>query len=162
MGHFPVAPNKVITETGEVAELAGRVADLERRLAESERLRAEESRYRTIFETVPVGVALTRASDCSFVEFNDAAASSLGYTREEFGALNIQDLEAPAEPHGKTGIPPAVFETRMRANSGELRNVILATYPIRIAGETVICGISQDITERKRVEEVLRQQLSII
>ena len=153
MGHFKVPPNEI----GET----GRIADLERRLAESERLRAEESRYRTIFETVPVGVALTRASDCSLVEFNDAAAFSLGYTREEFAALNIQDLEVPAEPHRKT-LPPAVLETRMRAKNGELRDVILATYPIRIAGETVICGISQDITERKRAEEVLRQQLSII
>jgi len=155
-------PSNTIAETGRLAGLQKRVADLERRLAESERLRAQEARYRTIFETVPVGVALTRSSDCSFVEFNDAAAASLGYTREEFAALTIRDLEVPTQPHRKTGALPAVFETRMRAKNGELRDVILTTYPIEIDGETVICGISQDITERKQVEEVLRQQLSII
>ena len=141
------------------------MADLERRLAESERLRAEESHYRTIFETVPVGVALTRVSDCSFVEFNEAAARGLGYTREEFAGLTIGDLEVPAEPRpGITAIPgrSVIFETRMRAKNGEIRDLIVTNYPIEIGGEIVICGVSNDITGRKRVEEVLRQQLYII
>lgn len=100
---------ETFAEPNQPADLLKRVADLEQRLAVSERLRQEEARYRAIFESVPVGVVLTRLSDCSVVEFNDAAARGLGYTREEFARLTIQD-----------------------------------------------------ITERKRVEEVLRQQLYII
>jgi PAS domain S-box-containing protein len=114
---------------------------------------------------VPVGVTLRRLSDCSFVEFNDAAARNLGYTREEFARLTIRDLLVPAEPDKKTTADagcPAAYETRMRAKNGQLRDLIIATYPLEIGGETVICGISQDITERKRVEDLLRQQLYII
>src|SRR5579863_2618211 len=158
-------PAESIAEPNRLSELLKRVADLERRLAESERLRAEESHYRTIFETVPVGVALTRVSDCSFVEFNEAAARGLGYTREEFAGLTIGDLEVPAEPRpGITAIPgrSVIFETRMRAKNGEIRDLIVTNYPIEIGGEIVICGVSNDITGRKRVEEVLRQQLYII
>ncbi len=151
-------------KTTRLAELLKRVADLEHSLAESERLRREESRYKTIFETVPVGVALTRPNDCSFVEFNAAAAHGLGYTREEFARLTIRDLEVPASNREGIAVPDSstVFETRMRAKNGDLRDVIVSHYPLEIEGETVICGISQDVTERKRVAEVLRQQLHII
>jgi two-component system, cell cycle sensor histidine kinase and response regulator CckA len=155
---------ETFADPNRLAELLKRVADLEQSLAESERLRAEESRYKTIFETVPVGVALTRPSDCSFVEFNGAAARELGYTREEFARLTIRDLEVPAARRREIAGPdsPAVFETRMRAKNGDLRDVIVSNYPLEIEGEIVICGISQDVTERKRAEEVLRQQLYII
>jgi two-component system, sensor histidine kinase and response regulator len=157
-------PEEIFSEPNPLAQLLKRVADLEHSLAESERLRGEESRYKTIFETVPVGVALTRPSDCTFVEFNDAAARNLGYTREEFARLTIRDLEVPASNGEAIAVPDSlsVFKARMRAKNGDLRDVIISNYPIEIKGEIVICGIAQDVTEHKRAEEILREQLYII
>ena len=50
-------------------------------------------RYRTLFERGPYGVLLIDLETAHAVDFNDQAASQLGYTREEFAVLGIQDYE---------------------------------------------------------------------
>jgi two-component system, cell cycle sensor histidine kinase and response regulator CckA len=148
--------------------LRHRVAELEQQLAQSERLRLEERRYRQIFEMFPVGVAITRPGDLSFVEFNDAAAQGFGYTREEFSGLTLHDLEMVPD---QAGIPEPTFSQqrspismkawRMKTRTGEPRDVLMTTRPMEIAGEHVCCGILEDITRRRRAEEALADQLSI-
>jgi len=150
-----------VAENASLAELEARVADLERRLADSERLREQASRYRTILEAATVGVTFLRIGDRSFLEFNDAAAHNLGYTREEFARLTIDDIRVPPDPDRFPRLSET-FETRVRAKNGTVRDFVVSTCPFTIDGDLILCAISRDITERKQVERQLWQQQSVV
>jgi len=46
-----------------LTELRNRIVELEQQLAQSERFRLEGNRYKSIFETLPIGVTISGGSD---------------------------------------------------------------------------------------------------
>ena len=133
-------------------------------LVTEEALLESEERYRAIFEQSADSVVLIDAETGSFVEYNDRAHESLGYTREEFGRLKIADLEViePAEEVTKhiekvTKGEATIFETKHRTKGGDIRDVQINTRAISLGGRCFIQGMWRDITERKRMEEALRE-----
>jgi diguanylate cyclase (GGDEF)-like protein/PAS domain S-box-containing protein len=134
----------------------------DRKYAE-ERLRESEGRYRLLYDQSPDGILLI-GTDGGIVEFNESAHGQLGYTREEFAGLTIADInpfetsEQLAENmHRILQEGKAEFETRHRTKSGEIRNVLVITKSIHLAGSPYFHSIWRDITERKRIEEALRE-----
>jgi len=99
------------------------------------------------------------------LEFNDQACRQLGYTREEFGRLTMADIEA-AETGAETSrhIQKVLteghddFETLQRTKQGELRHVHVNAQFIQTQRTSTYHCVWRDITERKRVEEELRQE----
>jgi two-component system cell cycle sensor histidine kinase/response regulator CckA len=132
-------------------------------MKDGERLSEVEVRYRAMFEHSPDGVLIID-HDGSIVEFNEAAHSQLGYTREEFTGLRISDLDPFQSPEeiqasirevlsrGKTE-----FEVKHRTKGGEIRDVRVITQSMEVSGRTVFHSIWRDITEYKSMEERLRR-----
>jgi two-component system sensor histidine kinase/response regulator len=83
------------------------------------------------------------------VEFNDAAALVLGYTRDEFARLT---LDAVLERDGAPPRGAGVYDTRHFTKSGEPRDVRVSARAVRIGGEEHLVATWADITERKRME----------
>ncbi|MHC4718756.1 MAG: PAS domain-containing protein, partial [Planctomycetota bacterium] len=99
-----------------------------------------------------------------FVEFNDRTHENLGYTREEFQALTIADLDVLESPedvaeHAAKIIDEGAgtFETKMQGKDGELHDVQVDARAISVGGKTFIASIWHDITDRRRAEEKIRQ-----
>ena len=99
-----------------------------------------------------------------FLDFNETAHIQLGYWREEFSKQSIFDLEVDETPEQirshidyviKYGISD--FETRHRTKQGKIRNVHVTAQYTEVLGKPVYYCICRDITERKRVEEELRE-----
>ena len=63
-----------------------------------EALRLAEARYRILFEQSPNGIVLIDVETRKTIEANAAACAQLGYTREEFAALEVSDYEARETP----------------------------------------------------------------
>lgn len=136
----------------------------------TERIRAEtakreaELRFRTIFDLAPVGVALIDPVTASVVECNESAARQLGYSQKEFVGLRISDFES-RETAEQTQMHVAAvvrlgrdrFETQHRTKSGEIRDVLVTTQMIELAGRPLAHSIFYDITDHKRASEALRQ-----
>jgi PAS domain S-box-containing protein len=149
---------------GRPIDLLGITRDISERKRAEEALRESEDRHRAMFEQAADSIVLIDAETGELVQFNDRAHQALGYTREEFERLKIPDFEViqPAEEVAKH-IEKIVkegadtFETKQRTKSGEIRDIQVSSRAVTLGGRHFIQGIWRDITERKRVEDALRE-----
>ncbi|MBS1793421.1 MAG: PAS domain S-box protein [Acidobacteria bacterium] len=135
----------------------------ERKTAETLLLESEE-RFRAIFEHSPISSMLIGEGG-TVVDCNTVGAQLLGYTREEMRGMHLSvfDIALTADDIGQLDEKVikqrgrTLFETKSRAKSGEIFNVLVSTAGIRIKGETFGLAMSIDITERKKAEEMVRE-----
>jgi PAS domain S-box-containing protein len=149
---------------GHVDRLAIFARDItEQRRAEAA-LAESEARYRALFEQAPDSIVLVEAGSGKAVEFNDRAHQNLGYTRAEFQGLTVGDLEAIESPeevvaHTRKIIRDGsdTFETKHRAKTGQIRDVLVTSRAVSIGGRDFALAIWRDMTERKRSEQAVRE-----
>ena len=153
--------------TDKDAETVSFLADSMREIVE--RKRAEEARREreeindAVFNQATEGIVLVDSESLRFVEFNDAACNALGYSREEFSRLTLHDIQGIMSPRevaerirGFNEAGHGRFENRLRRKDGDLRDVLISNRVIDIHGRGCWVEIWLDITERKRMEEALR------
>lgn len=127
-------------------------------------LKSSEERYRVLFEQAADSMVLFDMNTGAILEFNKKAHENLGYTREEFQAIkmaDIDDLESAEdirthmEKVRETGSD--AFETKHRKKNGEIQDVFVNSRSIKIGDEEFIQSIWRDITKFKRMETALRE-----
>ena len=150
------------------------VRDITERKRAEEALRESEERYRTISElTSDWTYSFHVESDGSLVLdwMTDAATRIAGFTLEDVrahgwqGGIHPDDLTI-AERKAQTLLSgePAAAEYRIITKSGEIRWVYDYGQPVwdEAQGRVVrIIGATQDITERRQLEEQLRQAVKM-
>ena len=127
-------------------------------------LRKSEEKYRTLFEMVKDAIFLSDETG-KFVDVNQAACESLGYSREEL--LRLSNREIDADPRGyeaflKVRNAPAkeaIFEVNQQRKDGTLLPVEITGKFFEIDGELLSLAIARDITERKAAEEQIKRSL---
>lgn len=127
-------------------------------------LRDSEERYRAIFDQAADAIGLFDPSLGMLVEFNKSAHENLGYSRDEYAKLKVADFEMldgveEIQERGRQIIETggASFETKHRHKNGSIRDVLVNSHAITLQGKQYIQSIWYDITERKEVEQVIRQ-----
>ncbi|MDQ3705014.1 MAG: PAS domain S-box protein [Chloroflexota bacterium] len=130
----------------------------ERKRAE-EALRASEQKYRLLMEGATDSVVLIDRNG-NYLEANDTACRTLGYTREEFLKLNMKQMVAPEELDARS-----LVEDRRAARKGLLveRTMlrkdgtrVMVEISSRLLDDGSVQAIVRDVTERKRAEEALQ------
>ena len=135
----------------------------DRRRAENA-LRESEERYRLLFENNPQPMWVLDRETLAFLAVNEALCRHYGYSREEFLRMTIEDIRPSADV-------PALFENlatesrefhraggwRHRRKDATTIEVEIASHPIHFAGRDAQLILANDVTERKRAEEALRQ-----
>jgi PAS domain S-box-containing protein len=109
-------------------------------------------------------IELTDLESFRFIEFNTAAHSMLGYTREEFAQLRVFDIQAEL-PDDKIRALVADakvgqelrFETRHRCKNGHSIDVQVSLRIIELHGRRHAVAIWADISENKRLQAELDQ-----
>jgi len=130
-----------------------------------ESLREREEIYSTIVNQAYDAIVLVDIETGKFIEFNEAACSRLGYTREEFEKLTLKDIEISIKPENlkqtlndlRLAIS-SVFETKHRSKSGETRAMRISSRVISIRGIDYLSTIWTDITEKNKSEALLREK----
>lgn len=133
-----------------------------------EALRASEQRFRTMVEVTPTMVAIRQGS--GHVYFNPAAATMLGYSREELQKLAFLDYVHPdfrplvqqrfqARLQGEE--VPSRYEIRLVTKDGKDLWVDFVGVRIEYDGGPAILGVAIDVTKRKETEEMLREAESL-
>jgi PAS domain S-box-containing protein len=128
-------------------------------------LRESEEKFRNLAEQSPNMIFINKQG--KIVYANEKCTEVMGYTREEFYSPDF-DFFTLVEPEFRKGVKEsfgrhmrgedvAPYEYALITKEGERIDAILATKLIRYGGENAILGTVTDITERKRVEDALRE-----
>jgi two-component system, cell cycle sensor histidine kinase and response regulator CckA len=131
-------------------------------------LRESEQQYRLVFHGNPTPMWVFDHETLAFLEVNNAALEHYGYTREEFLAMTLADIRAPKEVPAmieylhqllaapKPPRPGWAGVWRHRKKDGMLIDVEIRWSPISFRGRPASLAMANDITERKRAEQELR------
>ena len=156
---------RVVERTAALSEAINALRrEMDQRAQAEGDLREAEQRYRQIFEQMLDAIVLVDAETGQLVDFNEPAYRRLGYTREEFSRLTIADVDAEESPaaasqhiHRIVAQGADVFEARHRAKTGAIRHVMVSTRPMVLKGRKLILSVWHDFTERKHMEDELRE-----
>jgi PAS domain S-box-containing protein len=129
-----------------------------------EALRLSEEKFAKAFQTSPYAITMTHSEDGSFVEINDAFTIIAGYTREEALADSSIGLKLWVNEEDRQGVVADLRAGKMvngreyqfRTKSGKMITGLFSAQIIRLGHGPCILSSINDITERKRVEESLR------
>jgi PAS domain S-box-containing protein len=139
----------------------------ERKLAES-RLRASQEHYRAVHDRAPVGICWIETVTGRFLGVNPKYCEIVGRTERELLGLTFQNITHPDDVAGNLErlrelvegqVRHYVMEKRYLRPDGSVRWAeveIVAMWP-EGADPVWHMAIVQDITERKKAEEALRQ-----
>ena len=126
--------------------------------------RLRDERYRPLFALSPQPAWLYDTTTLRFLEVNEAAVRSYGWTREEFLGMTLRDIRPPAElPRLDEQLAETPDTERHAAASthrtkgGAIRRVEISSYPLEFDGREARMVLVQDVTERFAAAEALRR-----
>jgi len=141
----------------------GRAMDVIR--SQQLQLRESENRYRSLFEKANDAILILDAEG-HILDCNPAACVMLGYSREEILSRNLRDFipreDLAAVPSATARVlegEPLSVEQKLRCKDG---TVVIVGASLAKLEKEVLLGIAHDMTERKKKEIQIREQLQIL
>ena len=156
----------LLSPDGKSRQVLGVSTDITSRKKAEEALKESEQRFKKIFQEGPIGMAIV-GTDLRFIDINEALCTMLGYSYDELLKISIETLTHP-EDYKKDyqlvvqllngEIPSYNLEKRYIKKDGTIIWGRLTVSLLHSAEGDALYGISiiEDITERKRAEEMLR------
>ncbi|TRW92912.1 PAS domain S-box protein [Candidatus Methylobacter oryzae] len=161
---FPIELSISLIKTENGCEISSFIRDISERKRMEQQLTERESLFHAIFDQATDGIELIDPEELRFVEANPATCRMLGYSYEEYLQLHLEDTQV--DLLGEALITTvrqveasggATFENRHRCKNGDILNVEVTSRILDLPGKRLLVGVWRDITERKRAEEVLRE-----
>ena len=145
----------------ELQEMRNRVATLTRR--GRKQTEASQRLAKVIFNKAPIGIWIL-GKDGEVLDVNEQGCANLGYTKVELCQMTVFDFAPGYTPKdwaagtallnkGGTRIVEAVHQRK----TGELISILVIQNLMRFEGQEFRVAFVQDITERKRMEEMIIQ-----
>jgi PAS domain S-box-containing protein len=144
------------------------VNDITERVNAEAALRESELRFRTVFETNPDAVLVTRLSDAKILSVNDYCLKMSGYTREEMLGKTTLELGLWASPGERDNYMELVreygavenFEMKLITKPGRERIGLASARILILNDEQCLLNVVRDITEMKEAEaRMMRSEL---
>ncbi|MCX9079944.1 MAG: PAS domain S-box protein, partial [Candidatus Methanoperedens sp.] len=151
--------------SGVITHYQGIAIDITARKQAEQALQESEEKNRLLIEYASDAIFITDSAG-RFVTVNQQACQSLGYSSHELLGKSVWDIEAAYETpenvfsglRGLTaGQPPIQFETVHRRKDQSTFPVELRLASLQLKSETLIFATARDISQRKQVEDALRQ-----
>ncbi|MCH2034821.1 MAG: PAS domain S-box protein [Tenacibaculum sp.] len=162
--NFRTTKGKMISMFHDISERLDNMHKLEK----SERsLRQSEERYSKLFNQsmYPIWLTDTRGH---IVQFNDAAHKLLGYTKDEFLGMHINEIDVLEQPHETRQKINQIeegevfkFETLHKTKNGEVLNIMIESIPMNIKDEKFIFSSLYNITPLRKTEVELKEALKV-
>ncbi len=159
-------------QNGEFLGYIGSVLDItERKEAEKaqtlliEDLNRSQQYFRALFNWTPSAVGISTVAEGRLCDVNEGFSRLTGYTREELLGRTTLELGLWADPSERATVIQELQEqgslhnreVPLRTKSGEIRCLMVTVDSIRLGSTPCLIYVAHDITERKRVDETLKQ-----
>ena len=133
-------------------------------------VKESEEKFRNLSEESPNMIFIYKKGRVTYA--NKKCEDLMGYTKEEFYAptFNFFTLIAPesqeklnsSHKRHTEGQEVAPYEYTLLTKAGKRINAVLTSKLIKYEGENATLGIVTDITERKKMEDALRQERKML
>jgi PAS domain S-box-containing protein/putative nucleotidyltransferase with HDIG domain len=138
--------------------------DITERKKTEKALRESENKFRVLVDQTPEALFL-HDLDGNIIEINRASVELYGYNREEFSKLKVKDIDPDSVKRGDNkyfwnrlkGNRVIKFETKHQKKDGTVFPLNITISAIRLEDKKYILAIAQDISEKRKVEEILQQ-----
>ena len=127
-------------------------------------LAASEERYRLLFEAMPLPVIVWDKATLRLVAVNDACVRKYGWSRAQLLEMTVFDIRPPSEVERfKAYIADLQNENFVAGlwphwnEQGETFLAEITTHGVEFGGRPARLSVINDVTERQRLEERLRQ-----
>ena len=151
-----------VTEQRRAEQLAREANEILRNQAlENERTIVELKLFRTLVDQSNDAIKVLDPKTFRFLDVNEKACSSLGYSREELLALGVFDIDPSGEEAASKALEELrkagflVMESVHRRKDGSTFPVEVSMRRVELDREYVVT-IAHDLTERKQAEEKLK------
>jgi len=139
--------------------------DITERKVQEERLRQSEEKFSLIFQMAPEGIAFMRLSDSAIIDANEAFERISGYSPHDLIGKPARDLHAWVSPEDEEAYMRALmtegavqnFEFKFLHRDGSVRSAMLSAQRVSMAGEECAVSITNDITDIKKMQEMMIQ-----
>jgi diguanylate cyclase (GGDEF)-like protein/PAS domain S-box-containing protein len=163
------ARGEPVLKDGAVIGIRGVLQDIDEAKRSEQRLRQSEDRFSRIFQLMPYPMGMTRQSDGAYVEVNPAWEQALGFTRAQavgssaikLGIFEAHDRARLMDVARQAGQLDA-YEVNIITRSGEKRTALQSMRATEFYDEACWLFALQDITDRKRSEEVVREREALL
>lgn len=166
---YPVEVHLQLVERGHQRQFLAMIFDITDRTRAEAALRESEGRFRSAFEKTAVGMVLLNTNG-RFLRANQAFCSLVGYSEDELLSKTFLEITHPEDLEKNLPTVARLMAGEIESFFVEKRYLHKLGHPVwvhaSVASVRDVTGRplnfiaqSQDITERKRAEEALRQSL---
>ena len=173
---IPVEVSTTLVEIGGKKRVVAIVRDITRRKKMEQQLKESEARYRSLVENLPLGIFIISLPDRAIVYLNEYGMNEIlkrekGGVKlyEEYkknGKINLDAAVSLFDIKGKTegGVQKAIENKKIvnevKTKGGKYLRIRLI--PFEYGGKPAILGIASDITDLKKAEQKLKENIEYL
>jgi PAS domain S-box-containing protein len=145
------------------------IRDITERKRAEETLKISEERFFKIFNSSPNAILLSTIKDGRLLDINESGAKMFGWQRQEMVGRTAEELNLWINSGDRKTMLSILQENGIVRDleidclrkSGEIFKGSISVDLIEINGEKILLTTGNDITERKRAEDILREKEEI-
>lgn len=152
-------------EEGNVTRITGLNVDIHRQKLAEEALRDSEKKFSELFMLSPDSIALFDLKTEKIIEVNESFLKIFGYKRKEVLGKTDQELSLYVRPGDREKLFKKIHKNEKTKNieiafyrsDGDVIRQLISGREVMISGEIVVMIIGRDVTELKKIEQMMIQ-----
>lgn len=156
-----------IDDKGNVIGIIGFIIDITERNQTEEALAENEKKFRLAFENSQDAILWVDIETGILIDCNSAAENLFEKSKNEIVGQHFTTLHPQEELKNTiktfkrhvSNKNSSKDELPIITKSGEIKNVLISASVVKLRGTKIIQGVFHDITERKKLEEALKESL---